>query len=134
MSLSEAITTQALWIQIWVGWLALINIATLAALLWQPTSRRHGLVTGAIFAANYLFMNWLYAQFGYARILGLSHVILWGPLMAYLIVALRGTTITGWVRPMTYGFVFSMSVSLAFDILDVARWLMGERGSMLPGA
>ena len=132
MSLSEAITTQATWIQIWVGWLAVLNIGTLAALLIKPASRRHGLVVGAAFVANYLFMNWLYGQYGYTRILGLSHILIWRPLMIYLMAALRGETITSWVRPLTYVFVFSMSVSLAFDILDVTRWYMGDRGSLLP--
>ncbi|MEO0772848.1 MAG: hypothetical protein AAFZ04_06665 [Pseudomonadota bacterium] len=132
MSLSEAIATQATWIQIWVGWLAVINIAALAALLIKPASRRHGLVVGAAFISNYLLMNWLYAQYGFSRILGLSHIVIWGPLMIYLMAALRGASITDWRRPLTYAFVFSMSVSLAFDIIDVTRWVMGARGSLLP--
>ncbi|MEO0369870.1 MAG: hypothetical protein AAF231_00295 [Pseudomonadota bacterium] len=132
MSLSDAIATQATWIQIWVGWLAVLNLGTLAALLITPATRRHGLVIGAAFVANYLFMNWLYAQYGYTRILGLSHVLIWGPLMIYLMAALRSDSITSWRRPLTFVFVFSMSISLAFDILDVARWFMGDQGSMLP--
>ncbi|MEM6589098.1 MAG: hypothetical protein AAF641_11675 [Pseudomonadota bacterium] len=132
MSLTEAIATQATWIQVWVGYLAVLNISTLAALLIKSRSRRHGLVVGAAFIANYLLMNWLYGQYGYTRILGLSHVLVWGPLMIYLMAALRGETITGWKRPLTYVFVFSMSMSLAFDIIDVTRWFMGDQASMLP--
>ncbi|MEL7280408.1 MAG: hypothetical protein AAFY35_00205 [Pseudomonadota bacterium] len=132
MTLSEAIGTQALWIQIWVGWLALFNIAALAALLIKRDTRPHGLVIGAAFIANYLLMNWLYNQYGYARILGLAHVLIWTPLVLYLVFALRGPTIRGWIRPLTQVFVVSMLVSLAFDYVDVARWVMGERASMLP--
>lgn len=133
MSLSEAIGTQAIWIQIWVGWLAVFNLGTLAALLIKSQTRRHGVVIGAAFIANYLLMNWLYGQFGYVRLLGLSHVLIWTPLALYLAVALRGDTITGWVRSLTQVFVLSMIISLGFDYVDVARWIMGARGSMLPG-
>ncbi|MEO0750978.1 MAG: hypothetical protein AAFY25_04185 [Pseudomonadota bacterium] len=132
MSLSEAIATQALWIQLWVGWLALINIATLVALLWSPATRRDGVTVGIAFVANYLFMTWLYGQVGYVRLLGLSHVLIWTPLALYLVLALRGPSISGWVRPLTQVFVISLCLSLAFDVTDVARWLMGARGSLLP--
>ena len=132
MSLTEAIATQALWIQIWVGWLAIFNLATLAALLIKRDTRRHGIVVGAAFVANYLFMNWLYGQYGYVRLLGLSHVLIWTPLALYLIFALRGPTIRGWVRPLTQIFVGSVLISLAFDYVDVARWIMGAQGSLLP--
>lgn len=132
MSLSDAITTQPLWIQIWVGWLAVLNIATLAALLVKSKTRRPGTAAGLAFIANYIFMNWLYGQFGYVRLLGLSHVLIWTPLVVYLVVALRGGTITGWIRRLTQVFVVSVCMSLAFDYVDVVRWLMGARGSMLP--
>lgn len=132
MSLSEAIATQALWIQIWVGWLAVLNIATLAAFLISPATRRMGLVVGAVFVGNYLCMNWLYGQFGYVRLLGLSHVLFWTPLALYLAYALRGEAIMGWRRRLTQVFVISLIVSLMFDYVDVARWVMGEQGSMLP--
>lgn len=134
MSLSEAISTQALWIQIWVGWLAAVNLATLAGLLFTKSTRRHGVIVGAAFVANYLLMNWLYGQVGYVRLLGLSHVVIWTPLAVYLILALRGEIISGWLRRLTQVFVVSILVSLAFDYVDVARWLMGAQGSMLPDA
>ena len=132
MSLSEAIGTQALWIQIWVGWLAVINLATLAAFLISPATRRDGIVIGLAFLANYVFMSWLYGQFGYTRILGLSHVLIWTPLALYLVFALRGDAIAGWRRHLTHVFLGSLILSLAFDYVDVARWLMGARGSLLP--
>ena len=132
MSLSEAIATQAIWIQIWVGWIAVINIATLAALLITPALRRDGIVVGVAFLANYLLMNWLYGQFGYVRLLGLSHILVWTPLALYLIFALRSDRLIGWVRRLTQVFVLSMGVSLVFDTVDVARWIMGEQASMLP--
>ncbi|MEO0748173.1 MAG: hypothetical protein AAFZ10_07335 [Pseudomonadota bacterium] len=133
MSLSEAIATQATWIQIWVGWIAVINIATLAALLITPALRRNGIVVGVAFLANYLLMKWLYGQFGYVRLLGLSHILVWTPLVLYLILALRSERITRWVSRLTQVFVLSLGVSLVFDAMDVARWIMGERASMLPG-
>lgn len=132
MSLSEAITTQALWIQIWVGVIAVLNIATLAALLFGSDTRRDGITVGIAFIANYLLMNWLYGQFGYVRLLGLSHILIWIPLTAYLVLALKGTTLTGIARRITQAFVLCMCISLVFDITDVTRWLMGDQASMLP--
>lgn len=133
MSLSDAIATQALWIQIWVGWLAIFTYVTIGALLVQRATWRYAAVAIVATAVNFLFMRWLYGQVGYVRLLGLPHVIVWTPLALYFGSALMRQAITGWVRPVVIVFVISISASLAFDYVDVARWLLGERASMLPG-
>ncbi len=132
MSLSDAIATQALWIQVWVAWLAVIAFVAMGALALRPKSRQHGGVIAVATLCNYVFMQWLYAEVGYVRLLGLAHVMVWGPLALYLVLALRGEAITSWVRAVTLVFLVSICISLAFDVINLARWLLGERGALLP--
>jgi hypothetical protein len=132
MSLSEAIATQAVWIQVWVNWLSVVTFATIAVLMIKPMTRRTGGVIAIATIANFLLMQWFYGQFGYVRLLGLAHILVWTPLALYLFFALKTDAINGWVRRFVQVFTVSICISLVFDYVDVARWLLGERGSMLP--
>ena len=69
-----------------------------------------------------------YALFGFTRLLGLGHILFWGPTLIYII------TVRGW---KTYHkTLFSrwlilaaliLGTSLAFDVVDLLRWILGER-------
>lgn len=69
-----------------------------------------------------------YSLFGFNRLLGLGHIIFWTPTLIYII------TVRGW---KTYHkTLFSrwlvvaaivMGVSLAFDVIDLLRWILGDR-------
>ncbi len=69
-----------------------------------------------------------YSLFGFTRLLGLGHIIFWTPTLIYII------TVRGW---KTYHkTLFSrwlvvaaivMGVSLAFDVIDLLRWILGDR-------
>jgi len=63
--------------------------------------------------------------------LGIVHVILWTPLLVYLVGRARNSEITLFFRLVIWLFVASLAVSLAFDYVDVARYLLGERASMI---
>lgn len=72
-----------------------------------------------------------YALFGYTRLLGLGHILFWGPTLIYIV------TVRGW---KTYHkTLFSrwlilaaivLGVSLAFDVVDLLRWILGERNEI----
>ncbi len=132
MTLSDAIATQAQWIQIWVMWLAIITFAALGAFLVQRKTWLYAAAVAAATAANFVVMNWLYGQVGYVRLLGLPHVLFWTPLAVYVWLGLRAGAITGWVRWVAIVLVISLIASLAFDYVDVARWVLGDRASLLP--
>ena len=69
-----------------------------------------------------------YALFGFTRLLGLGHILFWTPTLIYIV------TVRGW---KTYHkTLFSrwlilaaiiIGISLAFDVVDLLRWILGER-------
>jgi len=73
----------------------------------------------------------LYDAVGFVRLLGLPHIVVWTPLAAYLVWRLRQRDLPAAPRIVTVVFTASICLSLAFDYVDVARWLMGERGPMV---
>ena len=121
--LHQAIMMQPLWLQIWVGWMGLINFGGALAFIKRAEAKW---VLAAIIAAA-IMMSWLYDQIGYQRLLGLPHVIFWTPLLIYL-----------WRRRAQWDLsrlsgkwlliLFATNLtSLVIDYIDVARYLSGER-------
>ncbi len=76
-------------------------------------------------------MGRLYDQIGYVRLLGIVHVILWTPLFFYLLRRAWRGEMGLWFRVVIWLFVVSLGISLAFDYVDVVRYLLGQRESML---
>ncbi len=132
MTLTEAIATQGPVLRAWVAWMGVAMVATPLILLAFRDSRRDGIVAAGALVANLMFMQWLYAQVGYVRLLGLPHVLIWTPLALYLWLRLRQGGLPRIPQIAAAVFLVTMLISLAFDYVDVARWLLGERGSMLP--
>lgn len=113
---------QPLWVQLWVAWMGIINMAAIA--FWP---RREALTVLIVFAANVAFMNLLFAIGGFNRLLGLSHVLWWTPLVVYLVrrlPAISASTGFGrWVRVL----IATNALSLVIDYTDVVRYLLGDR-------
>ncbi|MEK7761624.1 MAG: hypothetical protein AAB433_08600 [Nitrospirota bacterium] len=70
---------QPVWVSLWVLFLMLVNIASLA--FWQEAVAQLILMN---FLASAMLMMGLYARFGFTKILGLGHVP-WIPLLAYVV-------------------------------------------------
>lgn len=113
---------QPLWVQVWVAWLGLVNFASVAFL-----QRKEGRVVLAVFAANMICMSALFALNGFNRLLGLSHVLWWTPLLVYLVLRLKQTSSDSpfdkWMRIL----VATNALSLVLDYSDVVRFLLGDR-------
>lgn len=122
-SLHEGILMQPLWLQGWIGWMVAVNILGALIFIRRPEAKW---VLVAM-AGNMALMNWLFAVYGYQRILGLAHVVFWTPLVIYLwrrrphwkVETPRGK----WIVLL---FVTNVA-SLIVDYIDVARYLAGER-------
>jgi hypothetical protein len=107
---------QPLWIPLWVSFLMLVNLASVA--FWRkPTAR---LIPVAFMISSGLMMG-LYSRFGFSKILGLGH-ILWIPLLLYVLTRLPHTG--GVFRTYLIAWSVSTAVSLAFDIVDVSKYFM----------
>lgn len=112
---------EPLWLQAWVGWMMLINTASLV-FLKQPSAR----VVLVAWIGNIITMSVLYEMVGYVRLLGLSHVIWWTPLAIYLYkqrAQFDVQTLFGkWARVL----LVTIIVSLVVDYIDVVRYFMGD--------
>jgi hypothetical protein len=132
MSFSEAVATQGPLLRLWVGWMTLLMVATPVLLLLHKTCRRDGAVMLAAAIVNISLMMWLYGQMGFVRLLGLPHVLIWTPLAVYMMLMLRNHRMPRLPRLASWTYLVTIMISLVFDYIDVARWLLGERGPIPP--
>lgn len=130
MTFNEAMALQPMWVQIWLNVLLLgAFVLPLSFLFWRQ-SRIAGVVTlGAALLAAFAIM-WMYDQMGYVKLLGLPHVILWTPVAVYLWRQIRRADMPAWPRRLMSISLMIIAISLAFDYVDVARWVLGEREAM----
>lgn len=113
------------WVVTWMTFM----VAVLALSVPLAPLRREALAVALVMAATIPVVLWMYTIFGYSRILGLSHVILWTPLVFWLLSRRKSwfddAPFTGtWVALCTLVLI----VSLGFDYTNTVRWLLGERG------
>jgi len=110
----------------WKGWLLLIFAVNGVVPLFF-LGHREAIVVLVVFAAAGVTMGLLTAKYGFARILGVGHFY-WFGLVPYLVSRLGhfpvDTDIGKWLRAL----IVVNCISLAIDVVDVARWIRGERG------
>ncbi len=114
------IMAEPIWLQAWVGWMMLLNTAALLFL-----KHKQAKVVLAVWVGNVITMAVLYEMVGYVRLLGLSHVIWWTPLVIYLFRQ-RKQFPTGAGATWLWIVLLTNSASLVIDYLDVLRYLMGD--------
>ena len=132
MTFDDYVALYPLWVRVWLNWmLVALALGSLVPLIFRG-SRRDGLIVLVTNVAAVLLMNLLFAEVGFVRLLGVVHVVLWTPLAVYLWRRLRGgvsmhriAAIALWV------FLVTIVISLGFDYVDVVRYLLGDRGSMV---
>ncbi|MFQ5664861.1 MAG: hypothetical protein ACE5I7_00355 [Candidatus Binatia bacterium] len=110
------------WLQMWVAWMVILNSASIVFL-----RRREARWVLSAWIANMIFMSILFAVNGFNRLLGLSHVLWWTPLVIYLwrrLPALeRSGAFAAWLRIL----LVTDTLSLVVDFSDVIRYLLGDR-------
>ena len=83
-------------------------------------------------AANMALMTFLTSRFGFTRILGLGHIF-WIPLLGFLLTRLgnipAGDAYGAWLRAL---LVVNCG-SLLIDMVDVIRYLAGDRAETVQG-
>ena len=133
MTFNEAMALQPMWVQLWLNILFFgAFVLPLALLIWRET-RLAGVVTVLASVAAAVSINWMYVQMGYVKLLGLPHLIFWGPVVVYLWRLQGRGHVRLWPRRIIWVVVAIICVSLAFDAVDVIRWLLGERSpTILP--
>ena len=128
MTLADAIATQPYWVTIWLNWLLFgAFILPFSLLIWRAT-RIAAVITVAASVAAGLSVDWLFQTMGYVKLLGAPHLVFWIPLLIYLWRLIRQPATPVYARYVLYVIGATIMVSLAFDIVDVARYALGERG------
>ena len=104
MTLEEAIATLPMWVQVWINWMTFVIIGIMLALVFSKTTRLDALIillTGILAA---LAMNWLYAQVGFVRLLGIVHILIWTPLVIYFLRRLHDPAVLTPYRQVIWVF------------------------------
>lgn len=110
---------QPLWVSLWVLFLMLVNMASLA--FWQEPIAQLILLN---FLASAMLMMGLYARFGFTKILGLGHVP-WIPLLAYMIIQIPAAEAS--FRRYLLVLSVSMAISLVLDTIDVWNYFRNQK-------
>jgi len=121
--LTQHILTEPWWLQLWVFWMISLNTASLFYLKHVPAR-----AVLAAWLVNLVFMNTLCYFNGYNRLLGLSHILFWTPLVIYLF-RVRSQyppkdSFGVWLRAL----LATNAVSLVVDYVDVVRYFAGDGG------
>ena len=75
---------------------------------------------------NIVVILTLYNLYGYTRILGLSHILAWTPLLIYMLRQRQPWKQESLAGKYLYWFMAVIAVSLAFDYVDVVRYFTGD--------
>lgn len=125
MTFHQHLMSQTTWIVIWVFWLVFLNIAGAAIFAWRHVEARWVL---AAMLANLPVMNLLFRYFDYTRMLGLSHIIFWTPLLVYLWLRRDKIQLRTPFGIYIHILFISNFISLIVDYIDVIRYLTGDTG------
>ena len=122
MTMNEHMLSQPVWVVLWIAILVCIHIVAvpLAFKDWRPR------VMVVVMLLNMVFMSALFSKFGYTRILGLSHVIFWTPLLAYLWKSRNAYPERVWIGRFVKASMLIIFISLLFDYVDVIRYVSGD--------
>lgn len=125
LNLGQHIANEPIWLRAWVLWMVVVNLG-IGIFIPFKWNRKEAWVIGGVMIANMAFMNFLYMEMGYTRLLGLSHVIFWTPMLVWLAPRLKRYG-TGNAYGLALHTVFiTDAISLLIDYVDVIRWIVGD--------
>lgn len=126
MELMDFILAEPLPLVAWVMVLMVMNTASIFFL--KRVEARWVL---AAWIPNGIFMSYLLTQFGYTRMLGLSHVVFWTPLLVYLWRRRAQWNVSGSLTGKWLVGLFGVNLaSLLVDYVDVVRYLLGDHSAL----
>ena len=129
-TLGEAIATEPAWL---LAWLMVLVAANLGALLfavgrdqgaWIVRKEAIAIVISFILAG--IIMEWMYSVFGYVRLLGLAHIVAWGPAYAYVLIRRKQIGLQSLYGKYLHFYLVIAGTSLIIDAIDVLRYLLGD--------
>lgn len=129
-TLSEAMATEPLWLRSWINLLIATNLAAVLFVVGKPDGRwRIRLEPIAIlisFFAAAALMGRIYEEAGYVRLLGLAHLVCWGPVWAWIFLRRREPGSKTLFARYLLVYLVVAGLSLLVDALDVLRYSFGD--------
>lgn len=127
MTLNEAMAEFGpSWLRVWLPLLMLGGfIAPIALIFWRQT-RVIGIISIVASLIAAVTIDYMYKQMGYVKLLGLPHIILWTPLIVYLIIQTRRHDFAVWPKRILTFMITIIGISLVFDYVDAIRYFMGN--------
>lgn len=110
---------QPLWVSLWVLFLMLVNMASLA--FWQEAVAQLILLN---FLASAMLLMGLYSRYGFTKILGLGHFP-WIPLLAYIVTQIPSAEAS--FKRYLLVLSVSMAISLVLDTIDVWNYFRNRK-------
>ncbi|ALA60605.1 hypothetical protein [Nitrospira moscoviensis] len=110
---------QPLWVSLWVLFLMLVNMASLA--FWQEAVAQLIFMN---FLASAMLMMGLYARYGFTKVLGLGHVP-WIPLLAYVVTQISAAEAS--FKRYLLVLSVSMAISLVLDTIDAWTYFRNRK-------
>ncbi|MBV1885595.1 MAG: hypothetical protein KUG61_00835 [Parvibaculaceae bacterium] len=107
----------------WVFWLMAINTASILFIIHRVEARW---TLAAWLLNGMLIMPYLYDQFGFVRLLGLAHIVVWTPLLLYLYRRRETFKLPSLTGIYFWLLMATNAVSLGFDYVDLARYFLGD--------
>jgi len=130
-TLGEAIMLQPTWLLLWLGFLGIANMGAVLFVVGHKDSkwifRIEALAILAAIIPTAIFMEYLYSQYGYVRLLGLAHIVFWTPVYAWIWFKRRqlhpaSESLFG--KYLAF-YLLIVGISLAIDVIDVIRYFAG---------
>lgn len=129
-TLGDAIGTEPMWLQVWVMIMVLAHLAALLFLVgreqqkWRFRPEPLAIVLSFVVAA--VLMSWLYERVGYVRLLGLAHLVAWGPVYAWILLSRQRFPMATAYGKYIHLYLLVAGISLVIDAIDVVRYLAGD--------
>lgn len=109
------------WVQLWVSWMTFAMLSG----LWFLGERRETRMVLLVAVLTGVCSMAIGYYFGWSRLWGLVHVVLWTPLLVWL-WRRRPAPGLGAYSLWVWALMLTIAVSLVFDYIDVARYFSGD--------
>ena len=114
----------------WLFWVMLLVAVNFVAPLFFIQTLEAKLTIAAMFAGA-VIQSWIHSKLGFVRLLGLGHIF-WVPLVIWLGFRLGDVGLDGPFGIWVASLVVLNTASLGIDVVDVARFFLGERSPTVP--
>lgn len=127
MTFMEAVALQPAWVRAWMNVLLLVAFILPVTLFVWKQSRKPAVLTLLASVLSAVGINIIFNQLGYVKLMGLAHIIFWTPLSFYLFKQIKREDMPKPPKWIMMVVVTTILAALAFDYVDTARWILGER-------